>query len=65
MEHYTAVIEVTKTSTAPASPVQYQQRNEQKAPTREVQDVARIVVRAPELATLQTKVAAHVALIEG
>lgn len=53
-KHFTAVVEVFE-MTASGTITQ---------PSRDKQEVARIVLRADTLAGLQTKLAAHVALIE-
>lgn len=64
--HYTATIEVTKTThTAPATPSGSYGRGEVRPePKREVIDVARVVIRAESLETLRDKVGRHVELIE-
>lgn len=52
-QHFTAVVEV----------FQMDKAGTVNNPTKDKQEVARIVVRADTLATLQTKLSAHVALI--
>lgn len=62
-ESFTAVLDVNRmTVTTPHTTGTY--RGETPAPTREVSEVARIVVRADSLESLRAKLAAHVALID-
>ena len=64
--HYTATIEVTKTTHTPATSASgsYGRREVRPDPKREVVDVARVVIRAESLETLRDKVGRHVELIE-
>lgn len=65
--HYTAVLEVTKT-TPPAPPTTTYRDSRHPAPAdpspRSVSEVARVVIRAASLEALVAKVGAHAALIE-
>lgn len=64
-EHFTAVIEVSQTITQPATPARSGYDSAPATPaTREVVDVARIVVRAGSLDALRAKVVGHVALLD-
>lgn len=61
--HFTATVDVhqvTHTESVPS----HRSGVADKPAGREVQDVARLVLRADTLEGLQTKLAAHVALIE-
>lgn len=61
--HYTAVVEITKTT--PAQPAPSGGGRGLAIPVeREVAEVARLVIRAASVAQLREKVAAHVALVE-
>jgi len=64
--HYTATIEVTRTTRTPSASTSsgYGRGEVRPEPKREVVDVARLVIRADSLETLRDKVGAHVALIE-
>ncbi len=65
-EHYTAVVEITKTTHTPA-PADPSSRRFQSSPPesrREVVEVARVVLRAESLERLRDRLGAHVALIE-
>lgn len=55
--HYTAVLEIKKTTASPPS-------SRTMATDRDVVDVARIVIRSATLAGLREKIAAHAALID-
>ena len=62
-EHYTATVEVTKTTDAyqPKNPRGYA---EGERVDRKVKEVARIVVRGNDLETLKEKLAKHIDLID-
>lgn len=61
--HYTAVVEISKTT--PAQPAPTGPGRGLAVPTeRRVDEVARIIIRASSVAELREKVAAHVALVE-
>lgn len=65
--HYTLILEIKKTShpalPSKPSPRSYQEAN-QPAPSRGVDDVARLVLRGESLQMLVEKAAKHLALIE-
>lgn len=61
--HFTAVIEVHKVVNTEAV-THYRTPSENKPAVRETAEVARIVVRADSIEKLQSKLTAHVALIE-
>lgn len=61
-QHFTAVLEIHRTTvTTPTAASRY---DKAEPPTREVADVARVVIRSATLAGLQEKIAAHAALID-
>lgn len=62
-EHYTATIEVTKTTDSyqPKNPRGYE---EGKRVDRKVREVARIIVRGDDLDQLKAKLSKHIELIE-
>lgn len=60
--HFTAVIEVHKVVNQEA--VNHRYAEQSKPALRETAEVARIVVRADSIEKLQSKLTAHVALIE-
>ncbi len=62
-EHYTAVIEVTKTTDSyqPKNPRGY---NEGNPTERKTKEVARLVVRDDDLERLKQKLAKHIELID-
>jgi hypothetical protein len=64
--HFTAVVEVQEVRVTPPSPGRPgpYDRQDPTAGSREVVEVARVIVRADDLDTLREKVAAHVALID-
>lgn len=61
-QHFTATVEVTKTSIGVSDPVRTS-RVDGKPLDRAVQQVAHIVVRADTLEKLVTKLTEHVALV--
>lgn len=61
--HYTAVIEVTKT-TEPHQPKNDRGYPEGQVTSREVDQVSKFVIRADNLETLKNRITAHTALIE-
>ena len=65
--HYTLILEIKKTShpAPPSKSSSWSDRQaEQPAPSREVDDVARLVLRDVTLGALVEKAAKHLALIE-
>jgi hypothetical protein len=60
--HYTATVEVHKVDHTAAVTGRYENQN--VPASREVQEVARLVLRADTLEKLQTKLADHIALID-
>lgn len=64
--HFTATIEVTKTTHTPpaVASASYGRGEVRPEPKREVVDVARVVIRAESLEALRDKVGRHVELIE-
>lgn len=60
--HFTATIEVHKVNHTDAVVSRYAEQS--KPAHRDVQEVARVVLRADTLEKLQAKLTAHVALIE-
>lgn len=67
--HYTAVVEVNKTTHTPPPPAPTYRDNRAIAaapttgPSRDVAEVARLVIRADSLKGLADKLVAHVALL--
>lgn len=61
-QHYTAVLEIQRTTvTTPTSASRY---DKAEPPTREVVEVARVVIRSATLEDLREKIAAHAALVD-
>lgn len=70
-EHFTATVEITKTTSTPPTPPAYTDRRHSSTPIakvdpeRSVDQLARFVIRESTLDALRDKVGAHVALIGG
>lgn len=61
--HYTAVIDITKT-TEPYQPKNSRGYDEGQITDRAVDQVTKLVLRADDLETLKNRITAHTALIE-
>lgn len=59
--HFTAVLEIHKTTTTAPSTERYAKAEQ---PSRDVSEVAKLVIRAGTIEALRDKIAAHAALIE-
>lgn len=61
---YTAVLKIHVVETKAPPTANYRHTDPKPSPSRDVDEVISLVLRAPSLEALQAKLAAHVALIE-
>lgn len=63
-QHYTAVLTVHESAEVREDRAYPARAGAEPAPTRDVVEVAKVVIRAETLDSLRVKIAAHVALLE-
>lgn len=62
--HFTAVLTIEKVTATPPTPAPRGGFIDVKPASREVAEIARLVIRSGDLANLREKIGAHAALIE-